>query len=283
MPVARSSPSRNPRIFAGWAVRAVARLLDPIELRLTAGSREPVPPRRLRARAGAGPARAFLEGGRIAAGELAHALSSADRALADVEAVLDLGCGAGRVLPHLAQRASNARCVGCDVDRDAIDWLRRHRPELEWMVTGAAPPLPFDDETFDLLYSISVFSHLDEGQQDQWLSEVSRILRGGGIALLTTHGAYAFEQFRGRSVRTSWVPGSAFEREPLRPDEFLFEPYERSFWNRAELPGVHTAYGLAFHGHRYLRERWSRDLEIVAVHERAMSSWQDIVVARRRA
>jgi SAM-dependent methyltransferase len=272
----------NPRSFGGWAARGLARLLDPIELHLAAGRRDAVPPRRLRARAGAGPVSAFLEGGRIAADELAGALSSAGRSFAEVEAVLDLGCGAGRVLPHVAQRASNARCVGCDVDGDAIDWLCHHRPEIEWRVSGATPPLPFDDATFDLVYSISVLSHLDEPQQDQWLSEVSRILRGGGVALLTTHGPYAFEQFRTGSVRTSWVPGPVFKRGPLRPDEFVFEPYERSFWNQAELPGVHTAYGLAFHGHRYVGEHWSRDLEIVAVHERAMSAWQDIVVARRR-
>jgi SAM-dependent methyltransferase len=281
MPPARGSAFVNPRLFGGWAARGLARLVDPIELRLVAGGREAVPPRRLRARAGAGPVGAFLEGGRIAVDELARALSSAGQSFGKLEAVLDLGCGAGRVLPHVAQRASNARCVGCDVDCDAIDWLCRHRPEIEWQVTSATPPLAFDDETFDLVYSISVFSHLDEPQQDRWLSEVSRILRPGGVALLTTHGPYAFEQFRTGSVRTSWVPGSAFEREPLRQDEFLFEPYERSFWNQAELPGVHTAYGLAFHGQRYLRERWSRDLEIVAVHEQAMSAWQDIVVARR--
>ena len=272
----------TPRLVGGWAARGLTRLLDPIELRLAGGSRAVVPPRRLRARAGAGPVDAFLEGGRLAADELSLALGSADRSLADVESVLDLGCGAGRVLPQVARRAAHASCVGCDVDGDAIDWLRQHRPELEWRATGPTPPLAFAEETFDLVYSISVFSHLDELQQDQWLSEVSRILRRGGVALLTTHGPYAFEQFRTKRVRTSWVPRAAFEREPLRPDEFVFEPYQRSFWNRAELPGVHTEYGLAFHGHHYLRERWSHEFEIVAVRERAMSDWQDIVVARRR-
>ena len=271
----------NPRLLGGWALRALARVFDPIELRLAGTAHEVVPPRRLRARAGAPGARAFLEGGRLAAEELAGALACVERSFADFKSILDLGCGAGRVLSYVSQRAPEADCVGCDVDPAAIEWLRRHRRALKWKLTRATPPLPFDDEAFDFVYSISVFSHLDEPQQDRWLAEVARVLRPTGVAVLTTHGPYAFEQFRSGTVRTSWVPASVFERAPIRSGEFVFEPYARSVWNRGELPGVDSAYGLAFHGHRYVRERWSRELEVVGVRERAMSDWQDVVVLRR--
>ncbi|MBV9311668.1 MAG: class I SAM-dependent methyltransferase [Solirubrobacterales bacterium] len=272
------------RPLGGWIVRLLARLVDPVALRIAGLRAEPVPPRRLRARSGAAPARAFAEGGRIAADELAAALASAGRELSDAEAVLDLGCGAGRVLPHVARRAAaGARCVGCDVDPAAIEWLRSHQRQFEWKLTGAKPPLPFEDSSFDLVYSISVLSHLDESGQDRWLAEVARILRPGAVALLTIHGQFAFEQFRTGRVRTSWVPSPAFERERLGPMEFVFEPYVRSFWNRGELPGVESAYGLAFHGPEYVQERWSQTLEVVAIRERAISAWQDVVVARREA
>jgi SAM-dependent methyltransferase len=247
----------------------VRELLDPLAVRSVA-----VPPRRLRARTGAPGANEFLEGGVIAARELTQGLS-----LSELGSILDLGCGSARVLPHIASLALNASCTGCDVDGTAIAWAAGHHPELRWVHSGYEPPLPFDDGSFELLYSISVFSHLDEPLGDAWLNEVTRVLAPGGIALLSIHGAHAFEQFRTGAVATSWCPRSAFERAPLAADEFLFVPYRRSIWNEGELPGVGDAYGLAFHGPDYVRSRWP--LTIRDVRPRAISAWQDLVVCEK--
>ncbi len=175
----------------------------------------------------------------------------------------------------------SARCYGCDVDRSAIAWAARHRPELSWALSGSEPPLPFAPESFDLVYSISVFSHLDEQLQDRWLRELTRILVPDGTALLSVHGSYALEQFRLGQARTNWCRSHAFARGPLGPGEFLFEPYVRSVWNRSELPGVAARYGLAFHGGEYLRAHWSQWLEVIEVRERAISGWQDLVICHR--
>jgi hypothetical protein len=84
-------------------------------------------------------------------------------------------------------------------------------------------------------------------------------------------------------VRTRWCRQEAFARGPLDDHEFLFVPYVRSRWNAAELPEVAAGYGLAFHGRGYVRDRWSRTFEIADVQERAITGWQDLVIARRRA
>jgi SAM-dependent methyltransferase len=222
-----------------------------------------------------------MQGGREAALELSEALRAADRSIDPVDSILDFGCGSARVLPHIAALAPEADCAGCDVDRSAIAWAERHRPELRWALSGFEPPLPFGAESFALVYSISVFSHIGEEAQDRWLEEIARVLQPGGVALLSVHGSYAFDQFRSGRVRSSWSRAGAFERGPLGPSEFVFEPYRRSIWNRSELPGVGGEYGLAFHGEGYLRDHWSGVFEISAVLERALTAWQDIVVCRR--
>jgi SAM-dependent methyltransferase len=269
-------------LAAGWALKRARELAEPVTALFSSGSDtlRGVPPRRLRARTGAPGAREFAHGGRLAAAALASVLKDAGGSVGEVRSVLDFGCGSGRVLPHVAALAPDARCTGCDVDAGAITWAARHLREREWSLSGAVPPLPFAAGQFDLVYSISVFSHLEEQLQDRWLAELRRVLAPGGVALLTVHGPYAFEQFRTGAVTTRWCPLSAFSRPPLGDEELVFEPYLRSVWNRAELPGVGASYGLAFHGHGYLRRHWPVWLDVVDVQERAVSDWQDVVVCR---
>lgn len=244
---------------------------------------QPVPPRRLRARTGAPGVHEFVVGGREAAHELDDALRSTGRSPEHVGAILDLGCGSGRVLPHMKVLAPSASATGSDVDSVAIDWAADHYPDLKWDLNNFEPPLPFAHRSFDLVYSISVFSHLDEAAQDRWLEEVRRVLAPGGAALLSVHGRHAFEQFRTGDVTTSWCGRDAFARGQLEPDELAFVPYVRSVFNAGDLPGIGGSYGLAFHGDQYVRGRWSRWLHVEAVLERALTGWQDIVVCSRES
>ena len=48
------------------------------------------------------------------------------------------------------------------------------------------PPLPFDNEFFDFIFSISVLTHIPEDMQFAWLAELNRVLKVGGTALLST-------------------------------------------------------------------------------------------------
>jgi SAM-dependent methyltransferase len=249
-----------------------------------AGSDQPTPPRRLRARVGAPGAREFAEGGRAAAAELEAALLASGSPGFDAYAsILDFGCGSARVLPHVHALAPGARCAGCDVDEAAVAWATRAHPGLDLRVSAASPPLPFAAGSFQLVYSISVLSHLDEAGQDAWLAELARVLLPGGVALLSVHGPDAFAQFRSGAVRSAWCDPAAFERPELGADEFVFMPYRRSIWNRSELRGVDTAYGLAFHGPDYVRRRWPTWFEVVNVVPAGVTDWQDVIVCRARS
>jgi SAM-dependent methyltransferase len=286
----------------GWALRRTRELADPL-LGDVLGVRAPggevatgsdvvrtgssprggapgsaLPPRRLRARAGAAGAYAFGEGGRQAAAELAGLVRSAGRDAAQLGSVLDFGCGPGRVLPHFAALAPQAACVGCDVDAAAIDWAARAHRGLGWSLTSFHPPLPYEDGRFDLVYAISVFSHLDRGVAGMWLAELRRVLAPDGLALLSVHGPHAFEQFRIGAVSTSWCAPEVFRRGPLGAGEFVFAPYRRSFWTDGDLPGVGREYGLAFQGPEHTRASWGRTLQVVEVRARALTDWQDVAV-----
>ncbi len=270
----------NLTLAAGWTVRRTREAWDAMRGERVF-DRFPVPPLRLRARVGAPGERDFVISGRESADEILASLGSVGVGPERLEAVLDFGCGPARVVPHVAERAPNAECFGCDVDPAAIAWATRHHPEIQLSVSAFSPPLPYPDATFDLIYSVSVFSHLDEGLQDRWLTELNRRLRPGGIALLSVHGAYAYEQFRTGAVTTRWCDETAFQRGPLRSEQFAFVPYRRSIWNRTDLPHVGEEYGLAFHGERYVRERWGALFDVRAILPRAMTRWQDIVVLRK--
>jgi SAM-dependent methyltransferase len=292
-------PQLRPAV--GWLTRRLTELASDTGVALGAERRRlgadgaSVPPRRLRARVGAPAVAEYVAGGRRTLAELEAAL--APRVLSDFGSVLDFGCGPGRVLAHLPPSAdvpprpgedptapsgpSSRRSVGVDVDAAAVAWARSHLAASGFESSRSRPPLPFADASFELVYSISVFSHLDESAQDAWLAELARILVPAGTALLSTHGPAAFAAFRTGAVSTAWCDPAVLRRpSPLAAGEILAVPYRQNRWSRGDLPGVGSGYGLTFHGPEYIAEHWGRFLDIEAVLPRAVSDWQDLVVAR---
>ncbi len=109
--------------------------------------------------------------------------------------ILDFGCGCGRLFRRLVDRAPASRVTACDIDAEAVTSMRESLG-ADAYVTGALPPLPFDDGAFDLVIGYSVFTHLDEQYQDAWLAELRRVLAPDGAALLTVHGPAAWDRDR---------------------------------------------------------------------------------------
>ena len=120
-------------------------------------------------------------------------------AAADLNAarrVLDFGSGCGRTLRWLLKAGHSAEFHGVDVDREAIKWCTAHYPQARFAVSNPQPPLPFPDGHFDLVYCLSVFTHLNEAMQDAWIDELRRVLSPGGVLLMSVHGAAAAAQLR---------------------------------------------------------------------------------------
>lgn len=113
--------------------------------------------------------------------------------------LLDFGCGAGRTIRHFHDDASGARVVGCDIDRESIDWIGENLcPPLEVIHSGTEPPLPFADGTFDFIWAISVFTHLTETSA-AWLLELHRLLKTGGLLMASYMGEENSEDLTGEA------------------------------------------------------------------------------------
>lgn len=102
--------------------------------------------------------------------------------------VLDLGCGDGDLLAHLAARGAEVRgTTYLDRDHDYIRHRDHHEGGIDVPVDGGInlnEPLPYDDASFDVVVSTEVIEHI-EGHRN-FVSEAGRVLRDGGVLVLTT-------------------------------------------------------------------------------------------------
>ena len=102
--------------------------------------------------------------------------------------VLDAGCGAGQGTAHMAANGAQY-VVGVDLSPEAVGYARSR-----WVVKGAArnlafgcmnaSELGFQDRSFDMVTSIEVIEHLND--PEGYLAEIRRLLRDGGILVLST-------------------------------------------------------------------------------------------------
>jgi len=103
--------------------------------------------------------------------------------------ILDWGCGPGRIIRHLPLLApQSAKFYGCDYNPKYIDWCSNNLLDIQFDSHQVSPPLPYADASMDLIYGISIFTHLSEKGHEMWLEELYRILKPNGLLCITLHG-----------------------------------------------------------------------------------------------
>lgn len=103
---------------------------------------------------------------------------------------LDFGCGAGRTLRHFLPEARGAELWGADIDARSIEWLQRNLcPPLHALCNGPDPPISLESEAFDLVWALSVFTHLTDSSLE-WLLELHRLLKPEGLLTATYMGRF---------------------------------------------------------------------------------------------
>ena len=104
-----------------------------------------------------------------------------------MKSVLEFGCGSGRVIRHF-RYIEGLRLAGTDANSKPIEWNRKKLSGIEFDHNELEPPLAYPDGSFDLVYALSVFTHIPLEWQRAWLDELRRVLRPGGYLLCTVHG-----------------------------------------------------------------------------------------------
>lgn len=168
------------------------------------------------------------------------------------------GCGPARILRHLPGLAAGREIefFGTDYNRESIRWCREHVKGVTFAENDLAPPLPFEAGFFDLLYARSVLTHLSEEMHYRWIAEIVRVLRPGGVFIVTTHG----DAYRGRLT--------AREQSRYDAGEFVIRA----------LAAEGRKLFAAFHSPGYVRNRLLAGLTIL--EHRAGQGTQDIWLTR---
>lgn len=123
-------------------------------------------------------------------------LSSTDR-------VLDIGCGIGRMAIPLMDRLDGGSYEGFDTSTRMINWCRKNITSRDERFRFEVAPIhnrkynpfgtvmatdfafPYEDGEFDFAFATSLFTHLGIEDTRHYFSEISRVLKPGGCALVT--------------------------------------------------------------------------------------------------
>ncbi|HEX2273115.1 MAG TPA: class I SAM-dependent methyltransferase [Acidimicrobiales bacterium] len=217
---------------------------------------------------------AFYKSGQRSVRDIEAALASIERDLGSYERILDFGCGCGRIMIWLEELGRKAELHGVDIDERAIEWCRAHLPYATFAVNDPLPPLDYPDGFFDLVYNHSVFTHIDEHYQDQWLAELRRVTRPGGHLVLSVHGEEATRQFAANAARVGSDP--SWILDVLRREGICF--IHEDTWIGGPFPDF---YHSTFHAPWYVFEHWGRFFEVRSYIAKGSLNFQDFVVLER--
>jgi SAM-dependent methyltransferase len=202
----------------------------------------------------------FLELGRRGFECIRETLERNGTPIGSLKDVLDFGCGCGRITRYWNGFADTRIC-GTDMNDYLVETCQRCVPFARISKNSMDARLDYANQSFDLIYAFSVFTHLDVPAQKAWRDELRRILRPRGILLLTVHGNAYIGHLADK------------EREAFNSG--------RPVVRRVQYPGGNLC--ASFHPESYVRETLAEGFEIVdAVPEGAKGSpVQDLYMLRR--
>jgi SAM-dependent methyltransferase len=177
----------------------------------------------------------YLRSGEVSAQQIRDMLKRNGVELESLNAILDFGCGVGRVVRQW-KTLRGPEVYGTDYNPELIDWCRKHLTFAHFQCNTLAAKLDYEEEKFDFIYALSVFTHLPEDLADAWLKELRRVLKPDGYLYLTTHGAHYL------ATRTP------AERAALARGELVVVASDSAGSNACA----------TFHPEAYVREHWTR-------------------------
>ena len=109
-------------------------------------------------------------------------------------ALLDIGCGTGRLLAGVMEKYPHYLPVGLDLANSMLSQARLRTGAKALLVQADAGQLPFQNQSFNLIVSSSTFQWCDA--LDSCFSEVHRCLRQDGRFFFTLFGDGTFLELK---------------------------------------------------------------------------------------
>lgn len=225
-------------------------------------------------------------------GGMSHAIAVArqiDEHARDTEAgldILDFGCGTGRLLRPLTRYRPRDRYWGAEVNPAALDWLAEALPFARYLPLEPTPPCPAEAASFDVVYAWSIFTHFSESAHKAWLAELYRILRPGGVLIVTIHAEarlekYAEEERYAKMLARNDISFTQW-RAVYRERGFAFlKVYDDT---ASDVGADPEQFGNAFIAHDYVRATWADfGFDVLTIEPEVIPNWQDLVALRKRA
>lgn len=211
----------------------------------------------------------YLRGARQFVDILERSLGEAGRDWSSIKACLEVGCGYGRIVRELRSRVPAARIHVSDVIDEGASFTAaelgaRKIPVLEEAGDAFAGH-------FDLVYLLSVYSHLRHELVERNLRQVAKVLKPGGVVVFTTHGegsaktAERYQQYwldKQKLLPALAAEGYYYERYP-----YYFDDYGLTWFTRDAVLD--------------LVERSTPQLRLVAHHPMDVDGHQDVFVYRK--
>ncbi|HUO07582.1 MAG TPA: class I SAM-dependent methyltransferase [Phycisphaerae bacterium] len=247
----------------------------------------PIPPQELRAITAAPEPEIFLWTGLVDITSFLaiyhHYKGNAHRAK-----VLDFGAGCGRMIRFLNDFSEKYQPFASDVNGQHMTWCGENLKGVTCFKNGTVPPFPEkvgekDVAGFDLIYSLSVFTHLPEVTARKWMEEIHARLAPGGILIFTTHGDRALETICSSETHQKMFMVTQGQAEGIRAnlgrERFVYLKYPDEILQAAD---AGSDYGNSFIHPDYVRREWGRMFEELEYIPGGLRGWQDVMVLRRR-
>ncbi len=173
--------------------------------------------------------------------------------------LLDFGTGWGRIARCFLRNIPRNNLFGVGVDAEFIAICKDSFGPDGFSFCAPYPPTDLPEMFFDYIVGYSVFSHLSEKACGQWMKEFHRLLKPGGIAVMTTRGRPFFDYCM--ELRKKSVEGYQKSLSGMFPDfEEAKARYDRGEFVHSSAPGLGGGgpRNLDFYGESFIPEAFAR-------------------------
>lgn len=115
---------------------------------------------------------------------LVRAALAADNLLRSGLRVLDFGCGIGATAQQMREHFSEPEIQGLDTSPESVKAAEGLSVPRARFTSYNGGRMPFDDASFDVVYSNGTFHHIPHAEHDLVASELRRVLAPGGQAFI---------------------------------------------------------------------------------------------------